>query len=131
MWFHGAGPDWGPELLVEDKKYNYSLDMWAVGCTLAGFLFKIDTFFKGSDNNDQLVKIVNTMGTKNLLEYMRRYRINMPKQLTKLIVNTEQVPLESYVNSSNYSRVTDDGIDLLYKMLVYDKNGRITPTEAM
>ena len=121
----------GPELLVEDKKYNYSLDMWAVGCTLAGFLFKIDTFFKGSDNNDQLVKIVNTMGTKNLLEYMRRYRINMPKQLTKLIVNTEQVPLESYVNSSNYSRVTDDGIDLLYKMLVYDKNGRITPTEAM
>ena len=42
----------GPELLVEDKKYNYSLDMWAVGCTMAGFLFKKDTFFKGSDNND-------------------------------------------------------------------------------
>ena len=79
----------GPELLVEDKKYNYSLDMWAVGCTLAGFLFKMDTFFKGSDNNDQLVKIINTMGTANLYEYMRRYRINMPKQLTKLVVNTE------------------------------------------
>jgi len=27
--------------------------------------------------------------------------------------------------------VTQDGLDLLYKMLVYDKNGRITPTEAM
>ena len=120
-----------PELLVEDKKYNYSLDMWAVGCTLAGFLFKIDTFFKGSDNNDQLVKIVNTMGTANLLEYMRRYRLNMPKQLTKLIVNTDQVALESYVNSNNYSRVTQDGIALLYKMLIYDKNERITPAEAM
>ena len=121
----------GPELLVEDKKYNYSLDMWAVGCTLAGFLFKMDTFFKGSDNNDQLVKIINTMGTANLYEYMRRYRINMPKQLTKLVVNTEQVPLESYVNQSNSTRVTQDALDLLYKMLVYDKNGRITPTEAM
>ena len=96
----------GPELLVEDKKYNYSLDMWAVGCTLAGFLFKMDTFFKGSDNNDQLVKIVDTMGTANLLEYMRRYKINMPKQLTKLIVNTDQVPLENYVNQNNYARVT-------------------------
>lgn len=121
----------GPELLVEDKKYNYSLDMWAVGCTLAGFLFKLDTFFKGSDNNDQLVKVIDTMGTANLLEYMRRYRINMPKQLTKLVTNTEQVPLENFVNQNNYSRVTQDGIDLLYKMLVYDKNGRITPTEAM
>ena len=121
----------GPELLVEDKKYNYSLDMWAVGCTFAGFLFKMDTFFKGSDNNDQLVKIVNTMGTANLVEYMRRYRINMPKQLTKLIVNTEQVPLESYINSANNARVTSDALDLLYKMLVYDKNGRLTPTQAM
>ena len=121
----------GPELLVEDKKYNYSLDMWAVGCTLAGFLFKIDTFFKGCDNDNQLVKIVETMGTANLLEYMRRYKLTMPKQLNKLIVNTEQVPLESFVNSNNFSRVTQDGIDLVYKMLVYDKNGRITPTEAL
>ena len=58
---------------------------------------------------------------------MRHYRLNMPKKLTKLITNTEEKPLESFVNSSNYSRVTQDGIDLLYKMLVYDKNGRITP----
>jgi len=96
----------GPELLVEDKKYNYSLDMWAVGCTMAGFMFKMDTFFKGSDNNDQLVKIVNTMGTQALTEYMRKYRINMPKQLTKLIVNTDQIPLENYVNTSNFSRIS-------------------------
>ena len=121
----------GPELLVEDRKYNYSLDMWAVGCTLAGFLFKMDTFFKGSDNNDQLVKVVETMGTANLLEYMRRYRLNMPKQLNKLITNTEQVPLESYANQNNQSRLTQDGIDLLKEMLVYDKNKRITPAQAM
>lgn len=62
---------------------------------------------------------------------MQRYRLNMPKKLTKLITNTDEKPLESFVNSSNYSRVTQDGIDLLYKMLVYDKNGRITPAEAM
>ena len=27
--------------------------------------------------------------------------------------------------------MTQDGLDLLYKMLVYDKNLRITPIEAM
>ena len=31
----------------------------------------------------------------------------------------------------NYSRVTSDGIDLLKKMLVYDKHGRISAAEAL
>jgi len=55
----------------------------------------------------------------------------MPKQLVKLVVNTDEKPLESFVNSSNHSRVTEEGLDLLKQMLVYDKNGRITPSEAM
>jgi len=42
----------GPELLVDDKKYHYSLDVWSLGCTFAGMLFNIDTFFKGLDNYD-------------------------------------------------------------------------------
>lgn len=42
----------GPELLVEDRKYHYSLDIWSLGCTFAGMLFNVDTFFKGSDNYD-------------------------------------------------------------------------------
>ena len=42
----------GPELLVDDKLYHYSLDIWSLGCTMAGMIFKVDTFFKGSDNFD-------------------------------------------------------------------------------
>lgn len=42
----------GPELLVDDKLYHYSLDIWSLGCTMAGMIFKKDTFFKGSDNVD-------------------------------------------------------------------------------
>ena len=62
---------------------------------------------------------------------MRRYRLNMPKQLTKLITNTDAIPLENYVNQNNHSRVTEDGLDLLKKMLVYDKNERIMPGQAL
>jgi casein kinase II subunit alpha len=68
----------GPELLVEDKKYHYSLDIWSLGCTLAGMLFKIDTFFKGSDNFDQLARITNVMGTEGLRDYLRKYKLNLP-----------------------------------------------------
>lgn len=42
----------GPELLVDDKLYHYSLDVWSLGCTLAGMVFRMDPFFKGADNND-------------------------------------------------------------------------------
>lgn len=48
----------GPELMVEDRQYHYSLDIWSLGCTLGGMMFRKDPLFKGSDNHDQLVKVV-------------------------------------------------------------------------
>ena len=71
------------------------------------------------------------MGSANLQEYMKKYQLNMPKQLVKLVKNTDEVPLEAFVNMNNHSRGTKDALDLLRRMLVYDKNGRITPAEAM
>jgi casein kinase II subunit alpha len=118
-------------LLVEDKKYHYSLDIWSLGCTLAGMLFKTKTFFKGDDNNDQLVRIVNVLGSDDLISYMRKYKLVFPKTVAKLIKPTAPVPYEQFVNSRNQDRVSPEGLDLLRKMLVYDKNGRITPRDAM
>jgi serine/threonine protein kinase len=47
----------GPELLVDFQEYDYSLDMWSLGCMFAGIIFKKEPFFHGHDNYDQLVKI--------------------------------------------------------------------------
>ena len=47
----------GPELLVDFQEYDYSLDMWSLGCMFAGMIFKKEPFFHGHDNHDQLVKI--------------------------------------------------------------------------
>ena len=47
----------GPELLVDLQDYDYSLDIWSLGCTLAGMIFRKEPFFYGHDNADQLVKI--------------------------------------------------------------------------
>ena len=47
----------GPELLVDFQEYDYSLDMWSLGCMFAGMIFKKEPFFHGSDNYDQLLKI--------------------------------------------------------------------------
>ena len=52
----------GPELLVDFQEYDYSLDMWSLGCMLAGMLFRKEPFFHGHDNFDQLVKIAKVNG---------------------------------------------------------------------
>lgn len=68
----------GPELLVDDKLYHYSLDIWSLGCTFAGMLFKMDTLFKGSDNFDQLARIVSVLGTAGLENYLQKYKLELP-----------------------------------------------------
>ncbi len=52
----------GPELLVGYQMYDYSLDMWSLGCMFAGILFNKQPFFCGSDNQNQLVKIAKVLG---------------------------------------------------------------------
>jgi casein kinase II subunit alpha len=73
----------GPELLVDFQEYDYSLDMWSLGCMFASMvnrlkasglshglrtaqIFRKEPFFHGHDNADQLVKITKVLGTDEL-----------------------------------------------------------------
>jgi casein kinase II subunit alpha len=86
----------GPELLVDFQEYDYSLDMWSLGCMFASMVSffgpfvgheltsrssvksrKLSVpprlrasadprFFHGHDNADQLVKIAKVLGTDEL-----------------------------------------------------------------
>ncbi|EFH59988.1 predicted protein [Arabidopsis lyrata subsp. lyrata] len=49
-----------PELLVDLQDYDYSLDMWSLGCMFAGMIFLKEPFFYGHANQDQLVKIAKS-----------------------------------------------------------------------
>jgi casein kinase II subunit alpha len=92
----------GPELLVEDKLYHYSLDIWSLGCTMAGMIFRMDPFFKGQDNKDQLIKIAKVMGTDGLNTYMRKYKLNLPAPIGKLLKAYPGVDLgEEFKNKDN------------------------------
>jgi casein kinase II subunit alpha len=39
-----------PELLVGNGNYDYQLDIWSLGCMMAGMMFVREPFFKGADN---------------------------------------------------------------------------------
>lgn len=38
------------------QMYDYSLDMWSLGCMLASMIFRKEPFFHGHDNYDQVNK---------------------------------------------------------------------------
>mmetsp|Transcript_34225 Transcript_34225/g.59887 ORF Transcript_34225/g.59887 Transcript_34225/m.59887 type:complete len:367 (-) Transcript_34225:4484-5584(-) len=121
----------GPELLVGYQAYDYSLDMWSLGCMVAGIIFKLDPLFHGQDNYDQLVKITQVLGTDELVNYLRRYNIKLDKRLQQCIKQCSSRPLTAFVNGGNSSLVSAEAIDFLQQCLKYDHAERVLPKEAL
>ena len=67
----------GPELLVDLQDYDYSLDMWSLGCMFAGMIFHKEPFFRGHDDYDQLVRIAKVLGTEELFAYLDTYDLEL------------------------------------------------------
>ncbi|KAL3616146.1 Casein kinase II subunit alpha-4, chloroplastic [Castilleja foliolosa] len=101
----------GPELLVDLQDYDYSLDLWSLGCMLAGMIFRKEPFFYGHDNYDQLVKIAKVLGTEALNAYLNKYRLELDENLAALVGRK--------------------AIDFVDKLLRYDHQERPTAKEAM
>lgn len=121
----------GPELLVDLQDYDYSLDLWSLGCMFAGMIFRREPFFHGHDNQDQLVKIARILGTKDLFEYIRKYGLELDSGFIEIIGNHPRKAWDKFVTDDNRHLATEDALDLLDCMLVYDHQRRITAKEAM
>lgn len=73
----------GPELLVGFKQYDFSMDIWSVGCILAGLIFNKNYFFLGKDNDDQLAVIVKILGSQKFFDYLKKYNVLLHPSVSK------------------------------------------------
>ncbi|CAM8921920.1 unnamed protein product [Rhodiola kirilowii] len=121
----------GPELLVDLQDYDYSLDMWSLGCMFAGMIFRKEPFFYGHDNHDQLVKIAKVLGTVELNAYLSKYHIELDAQLEALVGRHSRKPWSNFINPDNQHLVSPEAIDLLDKLLKYDHEERFVARQAM
>lgn len=121
----------GPELLVDFQMYDYSLDMWSLGATLAAMVFKIDPFFHGSSNTNQLVKIAQVLGTDDMYLYLQKYEIDLDEQYDDVLGRFPRKPWQSFINSTNQPFASRECIDFIDKLLRYDHQERLTAKEAM
>jgi len=120
-----------PEILINDGYYHYSVDMWSLGCTFAEMLFKKEIFLNGNSKPDQLVKIAKLCGSEELFKVINKYELEPDKDYIERIKNFPKQPLTKFINKNNTELVNDHALDLLEKMLTYDKNERITAKDAM
>jgi casein kinase II subunit alpha len=122
-----------PELLLDYKKYDYAIDIWSAGCVLASLLFQKDFFFKGSDLNNQIIKIAEVFGYKEFEKFYNKYQndIRVNKKVMEQIKNFEKKEWKSFVNENNKYLVNDEVIDLLDKMLKFDPMERIKAKDAV
>jgi casein kinase II subunit alpha len=121
----------GPELLADQRLYDYSLDMWSLGCMLAGMVFRKEPFFHGDDNYDQLVKIARVLGTDGLFAYVDKYNLTLDPHFDGLLGWYSRKPWTEFVTAENQHLANSEVLDLIDKLLVYDHAARVLPKEAM
>ena len=122
-----------PELLMEYKKYDFSIDMWSVGCLFGAILFQIDFLFKGSSNQDQLVKISKHFGYEEIEKFLNKYQGDcfLASKFKNKMKDYTKKSWDEYINEKNKYLINDDALDLLNKLLEVDHQKRITAKDAL
>uniref|UniRef100_A0A8C7DF70 Zgc:86598 n=1 Tax=Oncorhynchus kisutch TaxID=8019 RepID=A0A8C7DF70_ONCKI len=111
------------------KMYDYSLDMWSLGCMLASMIFRKEPFFHGHDNYDQLVRIAKVLGTEDLYDYIDKYNIELDPRFNDILGRHSRKRWERFVHSENQHLVSTEALDFLDKLLRYDHHARLTARE--
>ena len=75
----------GPELLLGYGFYDYSLDMWCFGMLLGALIFKRNFLIHSKDDHEQLYRMVQVFGKKELTNYCEKFGVVVPKDAAKLI----------------------------------------------
>merc|ERR1712054_75265 len=107
-----------PELMVADE-YTETVDIWAVGCILAEMLGR-RSLFPGKNTFHQLELVTATLGslTDKDLATFKQLDPQAVRQVKKMAQHTRQ-PL-----GPKYPKASQNAIDILEKMLVYDPAAR-------
>jgi casein kinase II subunit alpha len=121
-----------PELLVDYKMYDYSTDLWSLGCMFAGMIFRKEPFFHGHDNTDQLVRIVRVLGTDSLNAYLTKYNIKLGRHFDGTMNGHHQrKPWPSFITPRVEALTSASALDFCDRLLRYDHQERPTAKDAM
>lgn len=111
-----------PEVLLGSLRYSTPVDVWSIGTIFAEMATK-KPLFHGDSEIDQLFRIFRALGTPNNeiwpeVESLQDYKNTFPKWKAGGLAN-------------HVKNISQDGLDLLAKTLIYDPAKRIAAKEAL
>ncbi|CAJ0578721.1 unnamed protein product, partial [Mesorhabditis spiculigera] len=115
-----------PELLMGARRYTGAIDVWSVGCIFAELLQR-RILFQAHGPIEQLTLIIDLLGTPSLDEMRyacdsaRNHVMRLPQR------SSQHIPRFYSLNAG----MTDDAVELLHHMLVFDPDQRMTVDEAL
>lgn len=120
-----------PELLVNAQTYDYSIDIWSVGVLFLESLTLNIHVFDSDDNEDMIGSIAQVLGSHDILQWIKKYRIKISRAKKQQIGDYPKVPFENLFPRNREKYKDPVAIDLLNHLLVIDHKNRMTAAEAL
>lgn len=112
-----------PELLLRSNTYNSPVDIFAMGCIMAE-LYNLRPLFPGQSENDQLQKICGILGTPRQADWPDGFKL-----AAGIGFQWPQYPPVSL--KSLIPHASDDACNLMYMMMNWDPNKRLTVQQCL
>ena len=113
-----------PECLLTDGYYNYKMDIWGLGCVFYEIL-TLEPLFPGDDEIDQVNKINYILGSPSV-DLFGKFVKNSAHR------NEFNFEYQKGIGIGRYlSHVSNEVIDLIEKMLIYDPDLRPTARQCL
>lgn len=119
-----------PELLLRSTNYNSPVDIFALGCIMAE-LYTFCPLFPGTNEVDQLNKIVKILGTPDKADWPEGYKLAQSRSTTRnnldyYFSEEKGVSLGELIPDASM-----EAIDLIESMLQYSSRKRPTAAEYL
>lgn len=75
-------------------------------------------------------KIAKVLGTDELYRYLKKYNIRLDSYFDGVLGKYKKKEWSGFITAENKHLVSEEALDLLSKMLLYDHQERILPSEA-
>ncbi|RKO87947.1 hypothetical protein BDK51DRAFT_35577 [Blyttiomyces helicus] len=122
-----------PEILLGFGGYDFSFDLWSVGCLVAAWVFRELAFFEGDSDVDQVRVVAGVLGTDGIRAFVEKYECTLSEELEAVVDHGRPArrALEDFITPANRDLATPAAIDLLNHLLLYEPSDRLTAKEAL